>query len=507
MQPIGLGKRSFLRGSSSKPGTECSPVAGEMMPEKQHSSYIGGQWIVTGQTMDIVDPATARPFVQVSQVGQAEVKSALAHAEKALPGWRMMTGKDRGVLLHRVADELVRRKSEIARAITRENGKPLAQSEGEVAMSEDHLRWFAEEGKRTYGRLIPQQVAGKRHMVIKTPIGVVGAIAPWNFPLVLSVRKVAPALAAGCPVILKPASQTPLSGILLAECMEAAGIPAGVFQLVIGDAVMVSGEFLSNPICRKISFTGSTRVGQELIRGAAQSVKPLCLELGGLAPVLVFEDCDLDVAVAQTVIAKFRNTGQSCIAANRVYVQKPIYREFLDRFTAAVAKLKIGPGLEPGMDVGPVINQKGLDGALAQIDDAVAKGGRVISGGKRLVGSDGFFLEPTVIENVADQALCMSEETFAPIAPICSFDTEQEAIERANDTPYGLSAYAMTRDMGRIFRLGEQLEAGTLGINDGAPTTSQCPFGGVKQSGWGRELGTEGLEAFLETKHLSLAGI
>ena len=289
--------------------------------------------------------------------------------------------------------------------------------------------------------------------------------------------------------------------------MEAAGVPAGVFQMILCDAAMLSTELIANPICRKISFTGSTRVGQSLIRAAAATVKPLCLELGGLAPVLVFEDCDLDKAVQETIIAKFRNTGQSCIAANRIYVQKPIYKEFVDRFATAVAKLKIGPGLEPGMDVGPVVNQSGLDAALAQIEDAKKLGGRVIAGGGRLAGSAGFFLEPTVIENVHDGSLCMCEETFAPIAPISSFDTEEEAIRRANNTPYGLSAYAMTRDIGRVFRLSEQLEAGTLGINDGAPTTSQAPFGGVKQSGWGRELGSEGLEAFLETKHVSIGGV
>ncbi len=475
--------------------------------QRSYSSYIGGQWSAPGNEFEVVDPATAQPFARVSTIGLPELKQALTNAEEALPRWRALTVKDRGALLHRVADELVRRKAEIAYTITLENGKPLAQSEGEVLMSEDHLRWFAEEAKRAYGRTIPPQSLGKRHMIIKTPIGVVGAIAPWNFPLVLSVRKIAPAMAAGCPVILKPATQTPLSAILLAECMQQAGVPAGVFQVVIGNAVIVSGEFLSNDICRKISFTGSTRVGQELIQGAAQKIKPLCLELGGLAPVLVFDDCDMDRAVEQTIIAKFRNTGQSCIAANRIYVQRSIYKEFVARFTAAVEKLKLGPGLEPGIDVGPVINQSGLDGALAQIEDAVAKGGRVVTGGGRLPGSAGFFLEPTVIEEVHPTSTCMAEETFAPIAPICSFDTEEEVIRAANDTPYGLSAYAMTRDVGRIFRLSEQLEAGTLGINDGAPTVSHAPFGGVKQSGWGRELGVEGLDAFLETKHVSIGGV
>ncbi len=472
-----------------------------------YGSYLGGKWFADGDGFQVVNPATAMPIAKVSVVGKGEVQEALRAAEAAWPAWRAMTAKDRGRVLNKVADEIVSRKAEIAQTITLENGKPLAQSEGEVGMTEDHLRWFAEEGRRVYGRIIPQQVNGKRHLVVKTPIGVVGAIAPWNFPLVLAVRKVAPAMAAGCPVILRPASQTPLSAVLLAQCMEAAGVPAGIFQLAIGDAAAISDELLSNPICRKISFTGSTRVGQSLIQRAAKTIKPLSLELGGLAPVLVFDDCDLDVAVRETIIAKFRNSGQSCIAANRIYVQKTIYKEFVERFCAAVAKLKTGPGLEPGMDVGPVINQSGLDDAMKQIEDAVRSGGRVVAGGGRIKDLPGFFLQPTVIEGMADDAVCMREETFAPMAPISSFDTEEEAIRRANDTPYGLSAYAMTRDIGRIFRLSEHLEAGTIGINDGAPTTSQCPFGGVKQSGWGRELGVEGLEAFVETKHVSIGGI
>jgi len=314
-------------------------------------------------------------------------------------------------------------------------------------------------------------------------------------------------MAAGCPVILKPASQTPLSSVLLAECMEQAEVPAGVFQIVIGDAAMISDELMRNPVCRKISFTGSTQVGRLLIAKAAETIKPLSLELGGLAPVLVFEDCDLEVAVRETMIAKFRNTGQSCIAANRIYVQKSIYRQFVELFCAKVAELKTGPGLEPGVDVGPVINEAALNGAIAQIEDAVKRGARVAAGGSRMKDTQGFFLQPTVIDGVPDGALCMSEETFAPVAPIVSFDTEAEAIRRANDSCYGLSAYAMTRDLGRMFRLSEQIEAGTLGINDGAPTVSTSPFGGVKQSGWGRELGTEGLDGFLETKHVSIGGI
>ncbi len=475
--------------------------------KKLYGSYIDGKWLTSGPELEVVNPATEQPFARVFAVGKEHVQSALRAAEAAFPAWRARTAKDRGILLHRVADGLKERRDEIARTITLENGKPLAQSKGEVDMSEDHLRWFAEEGRHSYGRTIPHQILGKRHLIVKTPIGVVGAIAPWNFPLVLSVRKVAPALAAGCPVILKPASQTPLSAIALAECMEFAAVPSGVFQLVIGNAPMIADVFLTSSICRKISFTGSTRVGQELIRGAAGQVKPLSLELGGHAPVLIFDDCDLDRAVRETIIAKFRNTGQSCIAANRLYVQRSIYKKFIDKFVAEVERLKTGPGSEDGMDVGPMISQHALDGALSQIEDAVRRGGKILAGGKRLPGTVGYFLEPTVIEGMQDSSLCMTEETFAPIAPVTSFETEEEAIMRANHSPYGLSAYAMTSDIGRMFRLAEGIEAGTLGINDGAPSASQSPFGGVKQSGWGRELGMEGLEAFLETKHVSIGGI
>lgn len=476
----------------------------EIDPHKPGKPYIHGQWVTTDREIEIVNPATEQVFAKVFAVDKNHVHLALNAAEAAFPDWRQRTAKERGILLHRVADELKRRREEIARTITLENGKPLAQSKGEVDKTEDHLRWFAEEARRAYGRIVPHQIHGKRHLVVKTPIGTVGAIAPWNFPLVLAVRKAAPALAAGCPVILKPSPQTPLCAIALAECIQAAGIPGGVFQLVIGDAAMIADEFLNNPICRKISFTGSTEVGKMLIRGAANSVKPLSLELGGQAPVLIFEDCDLERAIQETIIAKFRNTGQSCIAANRIYVQKTIHDAFLEKFVVAVQQLKTGNGLEEGMDVGPLINRRGMDKALSHVEDALKRGGKLLTGGKRLGGSRGYFLEPTVIDSVQDNALCMQEETFAPIAPVASFDTEEEAIERANHSPYGLSAYAMTSNIGRMFRLSEQIEAGTLGINDGAPSTSIAPFGGVKQSGWDRELGSEGLDAFLETKHISI---
>ena len=477
-----------------------------MSESKVYKVYLGGEWIETADKIEITNPATGEKFASISALSREQVRSAFDAAHEALPAWRGLTAKERGAFLFRVADEVHRRADEIARLITLENGKPLAQSKGEMTMTEDHLRWFAEEGRRAYGRVIPHQAPGKRNMVVKTPIGVVGAIAPWNFPLVLGIRKAAPALAAGCPVILKPSSQTPLSSVAFAECVQAAGVPGGVFQIVVGSARMIAEEFLSNPICRKITFTGSTEVGRELIKGAAQTIKPLSLELGGLAPLLVFEDCDLNKAVEETLVAKFRNTGQSCIAANRVYVQRSIHNEFVARFVAGVKKLKTGPGLEPGVDVGPLINRQALNSALAQIEDATGHGGKVLCGGRQM-GAAGYFLEPTVIDDVGGPSLCMREETFAPMAPITTFETEDEAVALANASEFGLSAYAMTRDIGRIFRLAERIEAGTLGINDGAPTTSNCPFGGFKQSGWGRELGSEGLEAFLETKHVSLGGM
>lgn len=470
--------------------------------------YLNGEWVDTGGEIEVVNPADGRVFASVCTVERDRVHGALRAADDAFSRWRALAAKERGAFLLRAADELKRRQAEIARIITLENGKPLAQSKSEVAMAEDHLRWFAEEGRRAYGRWIPHQDACKRHVTIKSPLGPVGAISPWNFPLLLAARKVAPALAAGCTLILKPSSKTPLSAIALTECLEAAGIPAGVFQLVIGEAKQIASEFLENPLCRKVTFTGSTAVGQALIRGAAESIKPLSLELGGHAPVLVFEDCDLDTAVRETMIAKFRNTGQSCIAANRIYVQKSIYGEFLSRFVTATRSLKIGNGLDERVEVGPVIDEKALASALHQIEDVVAHGGQVACGGRRAerLGA-GFFLDPTIVDNPNDDALCMHEETFAPVAPICPFTTEDEVLARANRSSYGLSAYVMTRDFARMFRCAEALEVGTIAINDGAPSTSQAPFGGTKHSGWGRELGSEGLDAFLETKHVSIGSI
>jgi succinate-semialdehyde dehydrogenase/glutarate-semialdehyde dehydrogenase len=471
---------------------------------KTHPLYLNGEWIVTETTHTVFNPASAEPFARMSLIERPRVAQALADAHAAFLSWRQTTGKVRGEYLQKIAAELERRRDEMARLITLENGKPLAQSAGEVTMAIDHLRWFAEEARRSYGRVIPNQTEGKRHLVIKSPMGVVGAISPWNFPLVLGVRKAAPALAAGCTVVLKPARQTPLSSVAFAECVDAAKLPKGVFQLVAGSASEIGEEFLGNPLCRKITFTGSTSVGQILIRGAAPGVKLLSLELGGQAPLLIFEDADLEKAVEGAMIAKYRNTGQSCIAANRIYVQRSIYERFIELFVAKTKALKIGNGLEDGVQIGPLIDKDAVAKAEQHVEDAVNQGARLLCGGRRIPNQRGFFFEPAVLADVPDGGLCMQEETFAPVAPVTAFDTEEEAIKRANASNFGLSAYAFTRDLGRTFRLMESLEAGMIGINDGVPTTSQCPFGGVKQSGWGRELGVEGMDAFLDTKHVSL---
>jgi len=373
-------------------------------------------------------------------------------------------------------------------------------------MSIDHLLWFAEEGRRAYGRVVPPQADGKRHLVIRQPVGVVGAIAPWNFPLVLAVRKVAPALAAGCTVILKPASATPLSSCEFARCVERAGLPAGVFQLVLGAAADISAEMLENPKCRKISFTGSTEVGRSLIRGAADTCTELSLELGGNAPLIVFEDADFEQAIDGILVTKFRNNGQSCIASNRIYIQDSIYEKFCSALVAKIESLKLGSWDEDAVDVGPMIDESALESALAFIEDGVNQGGRVLTGGKK-GAAHGSFLEPTLLVDMPETVQCYREEIFAPVAALYRFATEEEVIAKANDTEFGLAAYAFTTDLNRMFRVSEALEAGTVGINDPVPSTSNCPFGGFKQSGWGRELGSEGIDAYLETKHVSIGGV
>ncbi len=469
--------------------------------------YLNGQWQTPGKPLDVVNPSTGEVFAQVATVDRAGVKQAIDDAQTAWADWRSLTGKQRGIYLRNIADSIEKRADEIAKVITLENGKPLAQSRGEVGMSVDHLQWFAEEAKRTYGRVVPNQLPGKRHLVIKQPVGVVGAIAPWNFPLVLALRKVAPALAAGCPVVLKPASATPLSSVLLAEAIHEAELPAGVFQLVVGNAREIGEEMFSNSNCRKVTFTGSTAVGHHLIKQSAENVTKLSLELGGNAPLIVFEDADIDLAAEGAIIAKFRNTGQSCIAANRIYVHQSIYDQFVTAFVEKTKALKVGDGLGEGVDIGPLVDEESLVAAIANIEDAKKQGAEIRCGGKRWEASQGYFLEPTVLTGASENACCLREEVFAPIAPVLSFETEEEVIAKANDTQYGLAAYLFTQNLARAWRVAEGLEAGTVGVNDTVPATSQCPFGGMKQSGLGRELGIEGMDAYLETKHISFLGI
>lgn len=471
---------------------------------KTYPLYLNGAFVTTEKQFAVKNPATGQALAQMSAIDQPRLAQAIGDAHAAFAGWRVLTAKARGEFLHKIANELERRCDEIARTMTLECGKPLAQSLGEIGMTVDHLHWFGEEARRGYGRVIPHQTDGKRNLVIKTPIGVVGAIGPWNFPLVLGVRKVAPALAAGCPVLLKPASATPLCNVAFAEACHTAQIPKGVFQLVAGPAAEIAGEFLRNPLVRKISFTGSTEVGRTLIAGAAASIKPLSLELGGLNPVLVFDDADLDKAVEGAMVAKFRNTGQSCIAANRIYVQRGIYDRFLKALVEKAKALKVGDGLEPDVQIGAMIDENAVKKAAEHVADAVRRGARVLCGGRR-VDRPGCFFEATVLADVPPDGLCMKEETFAPVAAVAAFETEAEAVAAANAAPFGLAAYVFTRDLSRAFRLMEQVEAGMVAINDGLPTTTNAPFGGVKQSGWGRELGSEGLDSFLETKHISIA--
>ncbi|HUZ17385.1 MAG TPA: NAD-dependent succinate-semialdehyde dehydrogenase [Spirochaetia bacterium] len=469
--------------------------------------YLNGKWTDLANHFTVRDPGNGEAIAEVPSAGVTETRQALENAQAAFPKWRSMTAMARGDRLLAMASHLLEHREEIARIVTRENGKPISQSRGEVNVAADHFRWFAEEARRAYGRVIPNQAQGKRHLVVRTPIGVVVAISPWNFPLVLAARKAAPALAAGCPVILRPATQTPLSALVLAECAEASGLEPGVFQVIAGPAEPIAGELFANPICSKITFTGSTEVGKRLLAASAQNVTKLSLELGGHAPVLVFADADIDLAVESAIITKFRNTGQSCIAANRIYVERPVYEAFVEKFVEKTRALKVGYGLAEGIDIGPLVNKAGLETAIRHIDEAKKGGARVLCGGKQANIEGGFYLEPTVLADVDGRALCMHEETFAPMAPIAVFDSEQEVIREANNTRYGLAAYAFTRDIGRAWRLAENLEAGTIGINDAVPSTSNAPFGGVKESGLGRELGAEGLDAFLETKHISFGAV
>jgi succinate-semialdehyde dehydrogenase/glutarate-semialdehyde dehydrogenase len=468
--------------------------------------FIDGKWTDadSGRTLGVINPATEEVIAEVAYGGRKEVRRALEAAHKAMTGWMKLTAWDRAKVLKKTAELMRERGDAIARTLTLEQGKPLAESKAELLHSADTFEWYAEEGKRAYGDVIPNSQQGKRHVTLKHPVGVVGAISPWNFPITLQARKIAPALAAGCTVVSKPASQTPLCLVQVFECMIDAGLPPGVANLVMGPAQEIADELLENPICRKISFTGSTEVGKQLMKGAADQVKRVSLELGGHAPFIVFPDADPEVGAKIAVTGKFRNNGQVCIAPSRFFVHKDVQKKFTEASVEFARNLKMGNGLDAGVEVGPMFEKRALDQTVALVEDAKKTGAKVLTGGKR---SDrfqrGYFFEPTVLTNLSDSAKIMTEEPFAPIMPLLDFSKLDDVIRAANNTRYGLAAYVFTNDLTVAWRMAEGLEAGIIGINDPVPATPQCPFGGMKESGLGRELGREGLEAYLETKYVS----
>jgi succinate-semialdehyde dehydrogenase / glutarate-semialdehyde dehydrogenase len=461
----------------------------------------------SGETFPVLDPATGETIAEVPRMGAAETRRAIARAEAALPAWRALLAKDRARILRRWSDLMLEHEDELAHLLTTEQGKPLAESRLEVQYAASFYEWFGEEAKRVYGDTIPTYAADRRIVVTKDPIGVTAGITPWNFPAAMPTRKSAPALAAGCTMVLKPAEQTPLSTLAIARLGLEAGLPEGVFEIVTGsaeDAPTIGGELTGNPIVRKLGFTGSTEVGKLLMAQCANQVKKVSLELGGNAPFIVFDDADLDAAIAGALMCKFRNSGQTCISANRILVQEGIYDEFVSRLVDAVSKLKVGNGLEPETNVGPLIEQSAIDKVQRHVGDAVERGGELLLGGE---GLGGLFWQPTVITGVTTEAAMSNEETFGPVAGIAPFATEEQAIRDANDTPYGLAAYYYTRDNGRIWRLSEALEYGIHGINTGFISSEVVPFGGVKESGIGREGSKYGIEEWLEIKYLCIGGV
>jgi succinate-semialdehyde dehydrogenase/glutarate-semialdehyde dehydrogenase len=470
------------------------------------NAYIDGRWEAadSGATLLVIDPATGDKLGDVPLMGAGETTRAVAAAEAALPAWRSKTAKERAALMRRWFELILAHGDDLARMITAECGKPLAEAKGEVGYGASFVEWFAEEAKRAYGETIPPVVADKRLITIKQPIGVCAAITPWNFPLAMITRKVAPAIAAGCTVVVKPAEQTPLTALALAKLAHEAGLPPGVFNVITGDPVAIGGVLTASPIVRHLSFTGSTEVGRLLMAQSAPTIKKLALELGGNAPFIVFDDADVDAAVEGVLIAKYRNTGQTCVCANRILVQGGVYQAFAEKLAARVAQLQVGAGSEPGVVQGPLIDGAGLEKVEAHIADAVAKGARVLTGGKRHARGGNFF-EPTVLSGVTKEMRVAREETFGPVAPLFPFQTEEEAITMANDTEFGLAAYFYSRDVGRCFRVGEALEYGMVGVNTGLISNEVAPFGGVKQSGIGREGSKYGLEEYLEIKYLCFA--
>ena len=474
----------------------------------RHQCYIDGAWVDSdqGATIAVTNPADGAVIGTVPAMGPAETRRAIEAADAAWGPWRAKTGKERAQTLRAWFELMMANQDDLAVLMTAEQGKPLAEARGEVAYAASFIEWFAEEGKRIYGDTIPQHGPDKRIIVIKEPIGVVAAITPWNFPAAMITRKCAPALAAGCPVVIKPASETPLSALALAELAGRAGIPGGVLNVVTGAGKAVGGELTSNPTVRKLSFTGSTEIGKVLMAQCAATVKKTSMELGGNAPFIVFEDADLDAAVDGAMMSKYRNTGQTCVCANRLLIQDSIYDEFSGRLAQAVSGLIVGPGLEGETHQGPLINQAAVDKVEEHISDATAKGARVVVGGKRHA-LGGTFFEPTVLADVTPDMLVSREETFGPLAPLYRFQADDDAIQMANDTEFGLAAYFYSRDIGRVWRVAEALEYGIVGINEGIISTEVAPFGGIKESGIGREGSKYGIDEFVEIKYLCMGGI
>ena len=474
----------------------------------RQQGYIDGQWVDadTKQTIDVTNPATGNKLGTVPNMGADETRRAIVAANRAWPAWRAKTGKERSVILRKWFDLMMANQDDLAKLMTLEQGKPLAESKGEIVYGGGFVEWFAEEAKRVYGDIIPEHAPGRRIVVTKEPIGVVAAITPWNFPNAMITRKCAPALAVGCPVVIKPASATPFSALALAELAERAGFPKGIVNVVTGSAGAIGGEMTSNPIVRKVSFTGSTEIGKVLMRQCAATVKKVSLELGGNAPFIVFDDADLDDAVQGAIASKYRNTGQTCVCANRLLVQDGVYDDFAARLSQAVSALKVSNGMVAGAQQGPLIDMKAVEKVEEHIEDAVAKGARIVLGGKRHA-LGGTFFEPTILADVTPAMKLAREETFGPVAPLFRFKTEDEAITMANDTEFGLASYFYSRDIGRVWRVSAALEYGIVGVNEGLISTEVAPFGGVKESGLGREGSKYGTEDFVVIKYTLMGGL
>jgi len=474
----------------------------------RQTNYLDGKWVEadSGKTFVVKNPATGEAIGEVPAMGTAETRRAIEAASRALPAWRAMLAKERGAILRKLSDLMLENTDDLATIMTAEQGKPLAESKGEIAYAASFIDWFAEEGKRIYGDTIPQNAKGRRILVLKEPIGVFAAITPWNFPAAMITRKAGPGWAAGCTGVIRPASQTPFSALALAVLAERAGLPAGVCNVLTGPSGPMGDELTANPLVRKLSFTGSTEIGAKLLAMCAPTIKKTSMELGGNAPFIVFDDADLDAAVQGAMASKYRNMGQTCVCANRLLVQDGVYDAFAAKLKAAVEAMKVGNGMDPGVTQGPLINADAVAKVEEHIADALSRGAAVVTGGRRHALGGNFFT-PTILSDVPADAKIFHEETFGPVAPLFRFRTEEDAIRMANDTQFGLAAYFYARDVGRIFRVGEALEYGLIGINEGIISTAEAPFGGMKQSGLGREGSKYGIDEYLEVKYLAVGGI